>query len=95
MEPKNLASLWLSYAPTSTTHLDLIGRYVDNLTQIQVKSYTELTARLSYQVSPHIELSLSGYNLLDSAHREYQSTFVKLVPTEIRRSVFTEAKITF
>jgi iron complex outermembrane receptor protein len=71
--------------------VDATLRYVDKLPAPLNPSYTELGARLAWQASDDLELSLTGLNLLDSRHTEYA------VPTarEIRRSIYAEARFTF
>jgi iron complex outermembrane recepter protein len=66
-------------------------RYVGELPSPEMADYTEMSARLSWQATDELELSLTGFNLLDDSHLEYAA------PTgnRIRRSVFAEARVHF
>ncbi len=46
-------------------------RYVGKLPSPFDDDYTELSARFAFQASEKLELSLSGFNLLDDTHQEY------------------------
>lgn len=71
--------------------VDGMLRYVGRLPDPVNPSYTELGARVAWRASDVLELSINGFNLLDSRHAEYA------VPTarEIRRSIYAEARFTF
>jgi iron complex outermembrane receptor protein len=71
--------------------IDGMLRYVGNLPSPAFDSVTELSARFAWQATDSLEISLSGFNLLDDAHREYAA------PTGngIRRSVQAELRWTF
>jgi iron complex outermembrane receptor protein len=72
-------------------NVDGMLRYVGKLPSPFNPSYTELSARVAWRASDRLELSVNGFNLLDSRHAEYA------VPTarEIRRSIYAEARLTF
>jgi iron complex outermembrane receptor protein len=55
------------------TELDLHLRRVGALPSPFVPAYTALDARLAWQVTPRVELSLLGQNLLDRRHHEFES----------------------
>jgi iron complex outermembrane receptor protein len=71
--------------------VDAMLRYVGNLPSPESPSYEELGARVAWRASDSLEVSISGFNLLDDRHHEYA------LPTarEIRRSVYAEARWTF
>lgn len=50
--------------------LDVGMRWVDDLPTPVVPGYTALDARIGWAVTNEVELSLSGFNLLDSRHAE-------------------------
>ena len=54
-----------------------------------VPAYTELNARLGWAVTPKIQVSVSGFNLLHAYHLEYPSSEGGAVP----RSVFVELRV--
>lgn len=80
-----------SYADlTSNLRLDLDFRAIDEVLP-EVPSYTELNARLAWQVSDQVELALSGANLLDESHRESSDGLF----LETRRSVQLSARVIY
>ena len=82
-------------------HLNLWGRYVDNVapaattvlfSDIKVDSYFELDSNIIWKPLENFELMLAGQNLLNSRHLEFiQQQFTS--PVEIGRSVY--AKLTW
>ncbi len=75
--------------------LDLWLRYADSVHYHRVDSYWELNLRLAWQISPDLEFSLVGNNLLDNAHSEYGSLQDEIVKTEIERSYRAEVRFQF
>ena len=70
--------------------LDLSVRHVASLPDPALPSYTEMTARFAWRLSPAWELSVAGTNLLHASHLEYPAT----AGTQINRSVMAEARWT-
>lgn len=70
---------------------DTMLRYVDELPEPANPDYYELNARLGWKMSDALELSVSGFNLLESRHYEYPA------PTgqAIRRSVHADIRWNF
>jgi iron complex outermembrane receptor protein len=69
---------------------DLSVRHVASLPDPALPSYTEMTARFAWRVSPAWELSVAGTNLLHSSHLEYPTP----AGAQINRSVMAEARWT-
>jgi iron complex outermembrane receptor protein len=46
-------------------------RYVSPLPEPRIPAYVELNSRLTWDVTPNVQLGVSGRNLLHRAHREY------------------------
>lgn len=65
--------------------------YVDELPNQQISSYLRVDARLGWQPTDALDLSIAGTNLFDSRHAEFLSFAVE--PVEVRRSV--QAKLTW
>lgn len=87
--PRHRAFLWSSWDLGEDVDLDLISRYVDNVSAVPVSAYIEMDCRIAWRPREHMELSLVGQNLLDSHHKEYDtSIFVREVPTEVQRGVY-------
>ncbi len=54
-------------------HLDTTIRYVDNLPNQNIDSYTEMDIRIAWMPVKDLELSIVGQNLLDSQHAEFSN----------------------
>jgi iron complex outermembrane recepter protein len=68
--------------------LDLTLRHVGALRSPAVPAYTSLDARIGWKVSPALELSIVGQNLLDASHPEFGSAASR---SEFERGVFMKA----
>ena len=68
-------------------------RYVSNLQQIDVPSYVSLDVRMAWHVTPNLELSFVGKDLIDSHHQEFKDYFLSIADTEVPRSFY--GKITW
>jgi iron complex outermembrane receptor protein len=66
--------------------LDGVMRFVDDIASPGVGSYLTFDARLAWQPSPHLELSLVGRDLGQADHREFPGG------TEVQRSVFGQVR---
>lgn len=97
-DPTHEAFVRGSYALRDNLNLTAMLRYVDNLsadpsglitTNQPVPSYTELNLGLQYNLSPRLEWSIHGQNLLDDSHQEFTGG------AAIERSVFTQLKWRF
>jgi iron complex outermembrane receptor protein len=71
--------------------LDATLRYVDELPNPQLDSYYELSASLLWRVLQNLDVSVSGFNLLNDSHQEYPSPSGEY----IRRGVIAEARWRF
>lgn len=68
-------------------HLDTTIRYVDNLPNKNIDSYTEMDIRLAWMPVKNLELSVVGQNLLDSQHAEFTDNLFS-IPMEVQRGVY-------
>jgi iron complex outermembrane receptor protein len=71
--------------------LETTLRYVDELPNPQLDAYYELSASLLWNALPNLDVSVSGFNLLNDSHQEYPSPSGEY----IRRSVIAEARWRF
>jgi iron complex outermembrane receptor protein len=71
--------------------LDAIVRKIGRLPQPAVDDYTELHARVAWQVNDGLELAVKGFNLLNESHREFAAP----QGFEIRRSVMAELRYSY
>jgi iron complex outermembrane receptor protein len=67
-------------------------RYVGTLPHPAVPAYCELNTRLGWQVTPALDVSLAGYNLLHARHREFLEDGGT---DDIPRSYFLQARWRF
>ena len=87
-DPHHQASLRSSIRLSDDLNFDADLRDVGKLANPAVPEYVELNSRLGWRVSPTLELSLSGFNLLHARHLEYQTGG----GDEIPRSFFVESR---
>lgn len=66
---------------------DLSLRYVDRLPSLNIPSYYSLDFHLGWHPGTHLELSLTGQDLLNSRHLEFVPEFINTAPTEVRRTI--------
>jgi iron complex outermembrane receptor protein len=70
-DPSHQFSLRSSMTLPHGVEFDFQLRRVGALPSPAVPAYSALDARLGWQVSPSVELSIAGFNLLDSRHAEF------------------------
>ncbi len=70
-DPPHVVKLRSSMNPLRDVTFDVTLRAYGALRDAAVKAYRELGARLAWQATPAIALSLSGTNLLHDRHQEY------------------------
>ncbi len=68
--------------------------YIEELETFDIPSYTRLDARIGWKPLEGVEVSLTGQNLLDSTHPEFQP-FLYAPSAEIDRSVFLKLNLNF
>lgn len=71
--------------------LDGFLRHIGRLPRPEVPGYAELDLRAGWWITPDLELSLVGRNLLHDAHREFSTGR----PVEFQRSVYTRLSVLF
>ena len=74
---------------------DLWLRYVDDVQENAVPSYTELDLRFAWKPTPKVEVSIVGQNLLHESHPEFIETLLWVQPAEVERSVHVQATFSF
>lgn len=90
--PHHQFSLRSSMDVMENLEFDAMVRYVDNLPNQNIASYTELDLRLAWEPSKNFELSVVGQNLLDSHHAEFGNAAVA-GSAEVQRGIY--GKIVF
>ncbi len=70
-DPSRQALLTSSMDIAARTSFNLTFRHVGALPEPRLAAYQELDAAVSYSISPTIDLSVTGFNLLHDQHLEY------------------------
>jgi len=84
-DPKNQLYLRSSHQLSNRIELDLVGRYVSSLPNLDVPAYTTGDAQITWKKSENLAFSLSGQNLFQANHLEFTGD---LIPVEVERSVY-------
>src|SRR5262249_14227788 len=91
-DPNHQAQIRSSIDFTDDVSWDAALRYVGKLHNPAVQEYAELNTRLAWRVTPKLELSLSGFNLLHARHTEFIEPGIA---DQVPRSFFVEARVRF
>lgn len=91
-DPNHQAQLRSSIDFAKGWSWDAFLRYVGALPDPHVPDYAELNMRLAWQVSPRLEISLSGFNLIHAHHPEFIEPGVT---DEVPRSFFLDTRWRF
>jgi hypothetical protein len=87
--PRNQFYLWLSGDLGNHWSLDLIGRYVDDVSFMFVPSYFAGDVRLAYRPRPTLEYAVVGRNLFAGDHYEvHGGDLYGVMPTEVQPEVY-------
>jgi iron complex outermembrane recepter protein len=89
-DPERQFTVASSVSLPADLRLDGVLRYVSELANQQLPAYTELNARLTWQPTAALGLSLVGQNLLHDHHAEFGALGTPALPTrfEIPRGVY-------
>ena len=90
-DPRHQLQIHSLLSLTRGVELDSHVYFVGAQPVMGIERYTRLDIRLGWKTNEHVEWSLTGQDLLDSAHPEFFTGIS--VPLEVRRSVF--AKMTW
>lgn len=93
-DPDYQVSLRSSMDITPAIEWDIGIRFVDNLTAPALRGYAALDTRIGWDVTPDVEVSLAGFNLLDDdgGHGETRTDSVR---RDIPRSVYAGLRMRF
>jgi iron complex outermembrane receptor protein len=84
-DPKHQWNLRSAHKLSDKVDFDLMVRHVATLSSPVVPQYTAVDARLGWRVRRDLELSVTGRNLLDPTHPEFDALATR---SELARSVF-------
>lgn len=83
-DPRHKATLQSSFDLSDSVSLEADLRDVGRLPNPKVPEYVELDARLGWRLSPGLEISIAGFNLLHGRHLEYVNGAQDLVPRSVQ-----------
>jgi iron complex outermembrane receptor protein len=86
--PANQAELRSLFDISRDWQLDGTLRYVDNMPGVPVPRYLELNLRLGWKITPCLDLSVVGTDLLHRSHIEGVDTKFSTMPSEVERGVY-------
>jgi iron complex outermembrane receptor protein len=96
-QPTHTFSLRSSLDIRDDVECDLWLRYAGSVdpTGTPIPAYLTMDARLAWQATPHLELSVVGRNLLDPRHPEFANDFYMPYRSEVERSVYAKIALRF
>jgi iron complex outermembrane receptor protein len=74
---------------------DVTLRYVGKLEGLNVPEYYSLDAHMLWKLTPQLELSLGGRNLLNKEHLEFRPDFINTTPTQVKRTFSAAITVKF
>jgi iron complex outermembrane receptor protein len=83
--PRHMAVVQSQMDLWRRTALDLVLRYVDELSAPAVPAYTTLDARVGWRPHPSVELAVVGQNLLQAHHGEFGARASRI---DVRRGAY-------
>jgi iron complex outermembrane recepter protein len=92
LSPEHQAGLKIFWNISNSWTLDTTATYVDELPASNVNSYVRLDINLGTQLSKTLRMNITGQNLTDNSHREF-NRIDDINAGEIERSIF--AKLTW
>ena len=75
--------------------LDTALNYVDELPDLSIEDYVRLDLRLGWHASRNVELSVTGQNLLEPNHQEFNAFIGGIDPALVPRSVYGKVTLRF
>jgi iron complex outermembrane receptor protein len=75
--------------------LDTSVNYVDELPDLGIEDYVRLDLRLGWHASKNVELSVTGQNLLEPKHHEFNAFVGGVQPALVPRSVYGKVTLRF
>jgi iron complex outermembrane receptor protein len=101
-QPQNTLSLRSSLDLRDDVEFDLWLRFADQLAPgafpegtTPIPAYLTFDARLAWQATPNLELSVVGRNLAQPQHPEFANNFYMPYQSEVERSVYVKAALRF
>ncbi|MCP4267152.1 MAG: TonB-dependent receptor [Candidatus Brocadiaceae bacterium] len=93
--PENQATFRSLMSLPKNLEFDTTVRYVDHIKQFNINSYAETDLRIGWKPKEGLDLSISGRNLLDNAHAEFEDSTFGAPSSDIERSVHLKVTWSF
>jgi iron complex outermembrane receptor protein len=96
--PRQQANIWVAADLDHHMELDAGLRYVSSIENSgfpPVEDYVALDVRLGWTPKPGLEVSITGQNLLDNMHQEFNPDFIFSLPTGVERSITGKVTLKF
>ncbi len=84
--PQNQVYLQSGWDLGCDWQLDVIGRYVDSLPDLDIPSYVVMDVRLAWMPTENMEVAAVGRHMLEGIHPEFSTR--RFNPTEVRQEVY-------
>jgi len=88
LSPQHQFNISSNYQLNDKVKLNLIGRYVGELSDSNIDSYAEIDSSIQWQLSDTVNLALVARNLLHDKHQEASPTFFPTAETQVEREIF-------
>ena len=88
LSPQHQFNVTSSYKIQDNLKVNLIGRYMGELSTSNTDAYTELDSNIQWQASKKLSLSLAARNLLNNAHSEAIPAVYPTAKTKVEREFF-------
>ncbi len=83
--PRNMVYLRASWDPFQDVSVDLVGRYVEGISNWDVNKYVEMDARVGWAITKNLEAAIVGQNLLHTSHFETNDSQIGNFATKVQR----------
>ncbi len=95
MSPENQASFRSLMDLPLDLELDTAVRYVDHIKQFDINSYAETDLRLGWKPKDGLDFSITGRNLLNNGHEEFEGNTFGVPSSDVERSVLLKVTWSF
>ncbi len=93
--PENQLGLRTTFRLFHKIDLSLNYRWIDEIPQLNVNSYSNLDVYLGWKVTDGIRVNITGHNLLKKHYVEYIPAFIDIRNTQIERGIFAAIEYEF
>lgn len=88
LSPQHQFNISSNYQLNDKVKLNLIGRYVGELSESNIDSYAEIDSSIQWQLSDTVNLAVVARNLLNDKHQEAKPSVFPTAETEVEREIF-------